>query len=77
MGLCLYFDKERKVILSRQCFQIYYRNRIQMPRLLYIVTGSTNREQEINIVIKRADRSCRRLYLLEHRGDTGAGTSLE
>ena len=77
MGLCLYFDKERKVILSRQCFQIYYRNRIQMPQLLYIVTGSTNREQEINIVIKRADRSCRRLYLLERRGDTGAGTSLE
>lgn len=55
MGLCLYFVKERKVLLSRQCFQIYYRNRIQMPKLLHIVAGPTDREQVIDITIKQTN----------------------
>lgn len=77
MGLCLYFVKERNILLSRQCFQIYYRNRIQMPQLLHIVAGPTDREQVIDIIIKRTNGGSRRLYLLERRGDTGAGTALE
>lgn len=55
MGLCLYFVKERKVLLSCQCFQIYYRNRIQMPKLLHIVAGPTDREQVIDITIKQTN----------------------
>ena len=64
MGLCLYLVKERNILLSRQCFQIYYRNRIQMPQLLHIVAGSSRGEQIVDVVIKRTDQRCCCLYLL-------------
>ena len=55
MGLCLFFVKERNILLSRQCLKIHHCNRIQMPQILHIVAGSPRREQIVDIIIKRTN----------------------